>query len=236
MGTPSEIGATATAVAVDVPTPPNLVVVTLPVGLHDLGVEFADGKSSSSSQPPTVSVVDVKSPLADLLRVGLYVHGIRLPNVEIIRLADSKHLRDLIQSNVATSRQLLLSPYPHYVDESLGSSTPSHYRGAIYKHVLPASQHLGFTLRAFPPIVSDVVPGSPMHGRLLPGQTVQALLIPGERRWDLAGGAFTSMKVQERLDRTWMVEGRRLVVNDAPHAPTEKGSRRAFVLADCVVS
>jgi hypothetical protein len=205
-----------------------MLVVTLPVGCQDLGVEF-------SGTPPAVTKVHPNSPLVEELYVGLYVHGISLPDVEIVNFTDPIHLTSLIQSNIAHSRQLLLSSSPFYIDESLGGSMSS-YRGALYKHTLPATPHLGFTLVAFPPIVSDVAAGSPMAGRLIPGQTVHALLIPGERRLDLAAGAFTSAKVQEKLDETFMVEGRQLVVNDAIHAPREKGSSKAFVAADCVVS
>lgn len=205
-----------------------LIVVTLPLGCHDVGVEFA-------GTPPTVSNVHPKSPLVDQVQVGLYVHGICLPGVEIINIANPQQVRDLIQSNVSSLRQLMLSYSPFYVDRSLGPSRSS-YNGPLYKHTLPATPSLGFSLVGFPPIVSAVPSGSPMAGRLIPGQTVQALLVPGEQRLDLAAGAFTSAKVQEKLDRTSCLEGRQLVVNDAPHAPREKGSSKAFVVADCVIS
>jgi hypothetical protein len=205
-----------------------LIVVTLPLGCQDLGVEFA-------GTPPAVSKVHPHSPLGNQLQVGLYVHGISLPGVEIINLTAPLHVVDLIQSNVTNSRQLLLSPSPFYVDDCLGESSSS-CRGPLYKHTLPATPNLGISLVGFPPIVTAVTPGSPMAGRLIPGQTVHALFLPGEQRLDLAAGAFTSGKVQESLDRTSHVEGRQLVVNDAPHTPREKGCNKAFVAADCIIS
>ncbi len=75
-----------------------------------------------------------------------------------------------------------------------------------------------------------------MKGRLIPGQTVEALLIPGHQRMDLAAGAFTAAKVDEALMRTSSIAGRMLVVKDAPHAPAEKGTSAACVCEDCVIS
>jgi hypothetical protein len=75
-----------------------------------------------------------------------------------------------------------------------------------------------------------------MKGRLIPGQTVEALLIPGRSRMDLAGGAFTDAKVTLALEETCDVSGRQLVVKDALHAPREKGTSKACVCEDCVIS
>jgi hypothetical protein len=205
-----------------------LIVVTLPLGCQNLGVEFA-------GTPPVIANVHPKSPLVDQMQVGLYVHGICLPGVEIINIIDPQQLLNLIQSNIANLRQLLLSSSLFYVDESLGPPSSS-YRGPLYKHTLPAMPNLGFSLIGFPPIVMTVSPGSPMSGRLIPGQTAHALLVPGEQRLDLAAGAFTSATLQEKLNRTSSVVGRQLVVHDDAPAPREKGSSKAFVAADCVVS
>jgi hypothetical protein len=89
---------------------------------------------------------------------------------------------------------------------------------------------------AFPPIINYVKDDSPMKGRLIPGQTVEALLIPGRPRMDLAAGAFTHAKVSQALTETCDMAGRQLVVKDAPHAPREKGTSAACVCEDCVIS
>ncbi len=88
----------------------------------------------------------------------------------------------------------------------------------------------------FPPIILQVAADSPVQGRIIPGQTVEALLIPGRQRMDLAAGAFTAAKVSEALSETSNVNGRVLVVKDAPHGPTEKGTSQACVCEDCVIS
>ena len=82
----------------------------------------------------------------------------------------------------------------------------------------------------------QVAPNSPLQGRIIAGQTVEALLIPGRERMDLAAGAFTAAKVIQALAETSTVNGRVLVVKDAPHGPTEKGSSQACVCEDCVIS
>jgi hypothetical protein len=53
---------------------------------------------------------------------------------------------------------------------------------------------------------------------------------------DLAGGAFTDAKVTLALEETCDVSGRQLVVKDALHAPREKGTSKACVCEDCVIS
>ena len=88
----------------------------------------------------------------------------------------------------------------------------------------------------FPPIIMQVAASSPLQGRILVGQTVEALLIPGRERMDLAAGAFTAARVTQALSETSSVNGRILAVKDAPHGPTEKGSSQACVCEDCVIS
>jgi hypothetical protein len=74
-----------------------------------------------------------------------------------------------------------------------------------------------------------------MKGRLVPRQTVEALLIPGSERMDLAAGAFTSTRVEEALQLSSNITGRILVVKDAVHAPREKGTSAAIVCEDCII-
>jgi hypothetical protein len=155
-----------------------------------------------------------------------------MPEIEIINLTDPSHLTQLLQLNVANPRHLLVSHNSHFIDHAIGSSTT----GALYKHPLPAAKDLGFTMSGFPPTIHCVMQHSTLVGRLLPGQTVKALMVPDQPVMNLAAGAFTSAKVQERLIATSHIKGRQLVVTDVAPAygkGRQKGSSAAF--DDCVI-
>jgi hypothetical protein len=113
-------------------------IVEIPVSLQDLGVEF-DGS------PPKIVRVNQSSIFEGQADVGWYVHVLRMPQLEIVNIRDSKHLMDLLHANVSQPRELWLSQSPTYVDLSLGSS----HTGALYKHELPAIPKLGFFLVSF---------------------------------------------------------------------------------------
>jgi hypothetical protein len=113
----------------------SIRIVHIPPGHQQLGLEFTES-------PPRITKVDPKSPLEGNAEVGLYVHALILPELEIVNINDSDHLTALLAANVALTRQLWLSPSQSYVDVSLGST----HKGALYKHHLPASPNLGFVL------------------------------------------------------------------------------------------
>lgn len=211
----------------------EIYVVNLPVGCHDLGFQVEG--ATTGTTPLVITSVAKDSPLQGRLFVGHYIHGLLMPDIEIVNLSIATHLMEMLHLNVANQRQLLISSTPYYVDPSTGTRT----LGAMYKHKLPSSSSsmkngdLGFAMRGFPPVISTVQPTSIMTGRLHPGQTVEALLIPGQPVMNLAAGAFTSSKVQERLLRTAHITGRQLVVKDGAPPQREKGSNAAF--DDCVI-
>jgi hypothetical protein len=122
----------AVAVAVE---DSSVRVLKFPAGHEDLGMEFA-------GSPPKIVRVDPSCIFEGKAEVGLYVHVLRLPELEIVNIRDSDHLIKLLQSNVSQPRELWLSPSQAYVDASLGSS----HTGALYKHTLPAIENLGFLL------------------------------------------------------------------------------------------
>jgi hypothetical protein len=205
----------------------GISVVDLPIGPSDLGFQV-------QGSPPQVSVINNKdSPVFGQISVGCYIHGIIMPYIEIANLLDPVHLMQLIQANAKNPRRLMVSSSPFYVDASIGNTT-SVVRGALYKHQLPASSSLGFAMKGFPPVIAIVAPTSPLVGRLHPGQTVEALLVPGYPVMNLAAGAFTSAKVEERLLSTCQLGGRQLVVKDGQKPQREKGSSKP--LDDCVIS
>jgi hypothetical protein len=117
---------------------PSVRIVKIPVGRKNLGLDFADS-------PPRVTKVDPTSPLEGQVDVGLYVHALILPELEVINIRNAKHLMDFLDANIAQERELWLSPSQNYVDTSLGSR----HTDALYKHKLPATPYLGLTMVSF---------------------------------------------------------------------------------------
>jgi hypothetical protein len=113
-------------------------IVNIPAGHKDLGLDF-------DASPPRIVRVDPSCIFEGQAEVGWYAHVLRMPQLEIVNIRDSKHLMDLLQANVSQPRELWLTPGPTYVDLSLGSS----HTGALYKHELPANLGLGFSLVSF---------------------------------------------------------------------------------------
>jgi hypothetical protein len=180
---------TMTDAAAAIAIPDSLWRVTIPAGVQDIGVEF-DGS------PPRIVNIDPKSPLREQFHhsanVPYDLHMLQLPNVEVINFITPTHLKNLIASNVGSERYLFISSTPQYVDASIGKVTfeKNQTAGAIYKHALPTISDLGVTFTRFPPVVQHVATNSPLYGRLVTGQTVQALLVPGSTRFDLEAGEF----------------------------------------------
>ena len=203
----------------------DLHCIAVPVGCKDLGFQV-------SGSPPRISHVNFDSPLRDQLMGGHYVHGLLLPGLEIVNLMDSNHLMQLLHANVPNPRHLLVSHNQFFVDPSMGKTA----RGALYKHQLLPQKDLGFTMDGFPPVIHAVLPHSALYGRLLPQQTVEALVVPQRPVMNLAAGGFTAAKVQQRLLETAHMEGRQLVVSDirpAYHKGRQKGS--SAPMDDCVI-
>ena len=107
----------------------------------------------------------------------------------------------------------------------------------MYKHPLPATLDLGFTVSGFPPEIDSVLEHSPFHGRLIAGQTVEALVVPGLPVMNLQAGGFRADKLEEQLIKTAYTSGRQIIVTDfVPRygKGREKGSSAAFD-DDCVI-
>lgn len=210
--------------------PDALFIVTIPAGCQYPGLEF-------EGVPPRITHVDSKSPVREQVATNYdsptYVHVVSLPDVEVTNFASSKHLTEILLSNSTNKRRLFVSSTPHFVDTTIGHVKSG--TGAIYKHSLPCTNDVGIRFVRFPPIVEHVNQDSPLAGRILPGQTVQALIVPGHERFDLESGGFRSEKLNQNLRETANIEGRLLVVKDAPHAAKEKGTSKAFVVDDCAV-
>jgi hypothetical protein len=113
-------------------------IIKIPAGHQDLGLTFDES-------PPKIVRLDPSSIFEGQAELGWYAHVLRMPELEIVNIRDSKHLMDLLQANVSQLRELWLSPNPIYVDVSLGST----HTGALYKHELPAIPDLGVFLVSY---------------------------------------------------------------------------------------
>ena len=209
----------------------SLYIVELPVGCGDLGIKF-DGS------PPQIAFIAEDSPIIDAIAVGHYIHSLIVSEVEILNLMDPLQLESWLQANTKNPRQLLVSSNRYYVDQSIG---PGPHHGTMYKHPLPATLDLGFTVSGFPPVIHSVLEHSPLQGRLIAGQTVEALVVPGLPVMNLKAGGFRADRLQEQLIKTANISGRQIIVTDfVPRYGTrygkgrEKGSSAAFD-NDCVI-
>jgi len=182
-----------------------------------------------NGSPPTVADIDSKSPLHGRIQIGHYIHGVELANIGIMNLVSCDHLTEVLRVNACYPRQLVVSSSPTYTDPMIGrrSSHP------FFKHQLTTSaRHAGCVMRGFPPVIASVT--DDMKDRLFPGQTVEALYIPGRPLMNLQAGGFTSNNVTRAISETSGIEGRQLVVRDGHKAQKETGSNAAF--DDCVIS
>lgn len=217
MSAPNEIIAIATLEGsssyymVDLPleVPPELLGLTL------------------TGSPPTIQHVDIKSPLQGKVQVGHYIHAVKLLNMEILNLVNCNHLTEVLRANANYPRQLVISSSISYIDPMVGRRA----NHPFFKHQLPASRQIGFAMVGFPPVITGVTEAT--QGRLFPGQTVEAVHIPGRRLMNLQAGGFTSDNVFRALTETWEVEGRQLIVRDGSKQKTKRSDKG---MPDCVIS
>ena len=182
----------------------SLYVVELPVECGDLGIKF-------NGSPPRISFIAEDSPIKDAIAVGHYVHSLIVSEVEVFNIMDPLHLESWLKANTKNPRQLLVSSNRYYVDQSIG---PGPHHGTRYKHPLPATLDLGFTVSGFPPVIHSVLEHSPLQGRLIAGQTVEALVVPGLPVMNLQAGGFRADKLHEQLIKTANTSGRQIIVTD----------------------
>mmetsp|Transcript_43103 Transcript_43103/g.104320 ORF Transcript_43103/g.104320 Transcript_43103/m.104320 type:complete len:219 (+) Transcript_43103:94-750(+) len=202
-------------------SPTYVVDLPLEVPPEMLGVTL-------SGSPPTIAQVDLKSPLQGKVQIGHYIHAVKLVNMEISNLVNCNHLTEVLRVNTNYPRQLVISPSISYIDPMVGKRA----NHPFFKYQLPASAQVGFAIKGFPPIISSVTDA--MQGRLFPGQTVEALHIPGRPLMNLQAGGFTSTNVYTALSETSGVQGRQLVVRDGHKKQKQVGSNAA--LDDCIIS
>jgi hypothetical protein len=74
----------------------------------------------------------------------------------------------------------------------LSSHTPeANNDGCRYTYDVPATAYLGVHFSGFPAVVESVDKKSPMAGKIHPGQSVYAVVVPGQPDLKLQSGGFT---------------------------------------------
>lgn len=212
--------AIATPVAVASTGPGQSVLIDLPIH-NNSGLIFSD------SPPRVTQVTDsaLQQRYGDI--TGYYFSSLRLPGLAITDIYDSNRLRQLLLANQALPRKNILTrqapPYSNY--------------GCRYRHELPTHTPLGVTLDGFPPKVKEVHSG-PLAGKMNPGQTIDAVCIPGQPDLTLQSGGFTAYKVTQVLEQTSHIPGRELIVKDQAdviRGEPRGSSNAAFDTGGCIV-
>jgi hypothetical protein len=188
----------------------------------DPGIVFGDN--------PLV-VLRVDRPIPSLAQQGTTIEGyyfsaLRLPGFEITNVVHEQQLTKLMASNRHLPRTLVVSSHPPLAS----------LHGCHYKHDLPACDDLGIQFTGFPAKVLSVDPNSPMVGKIHPGQSVHAVIVPRLADLTMQSGGFTGSRVAEHLQTHGQAPNKQLVVMDQPILVRDKTSRNAIdCTCDCIV-
>jgi hypothetical protein len=194
----------------------TLVILDLEVNSNS-GIIF-DGS------PPRVTRLAYKIPsLSGQSIIGYYMQCLQIPGVEISNVNDTTNLHQVLTASQGLPRRLMLSSHAPEANND----------GCRYTHDIPATAYLGVHFSGFPAVVESVDKKSPMAGKIHPGQSVYALVVPGQPDLKLQSGGFTGHRVEEHLRQHFHVPGKQLVIADKPKVVRDQTSNRAF--DDCIV-
>lgn len=205
--------------------PPPSAPVEDAVHTVDLEVDKASGLTFTGS-PPKISAVLRDDPLwqGQNSPVGCYVMALQLPGVEISGFRDASTLQQVLEGHLRVSNyRLVISTYP---------PTDSGDQGLLYRHDLPTDQDLGITFDGFPAKIATVDKLSLFYGRIVPGQFVEAVVVPGSADLKFESGGFTGHRVAQYLTETANVVGRRLVIANVPLNPPNRPGYTKFDQSD----
>lgn len=192
------------------PRPDMIYVVDLPLNDSQAGFSFTGG-------PPQVAAASAAFPNvngSDL--VGCFVTAVQLPEVEISGFFDTRTLQHVLEihQHMAPRRLVLSTHAPAYFTN----------QGLLYRYHLPGDPYLGVTFDSFPAKVAAVEKLSRFSGRILPGQFVESVVVPGYPDLNFQSGGFTGHRVSQYLQETSKVAGRQIVIKDNPINPTARVS------------
>jgi hypothetical protein len=189
----------------------------------DLELNSSSGIIFDGSPPRVTRLAHDIPSLSGQSIKGYYMQCLQMPGVEISNVYDTTRLHQVLIANQGLPRRLILSSHAPEANND----------GCRYAHDIPANASLGVHFSGFPAMVVSVDPKSPMAGKIHPGQSVYAVLVPGQPDLKLHSGGFTGHRVEEHLRQYCHVSGKRLVITDKPKVLRDQASNRAF--DDCVV-
>jgi hypothetical protein len=158
-------------------------------------------------------VLHLTQPIPSLVREGTniegyYFHSLRLPGLEIKNVVHEQQLNNILTANRHLPRTLVVSSHPPLASKN----------GCHYKHDLPVTEHLGLHFTGFPAKVQSVDPNSFMVGKIHPGQSVSAVIVPGLADLTMLSGGFAGSHVQQHLQTYRHVPNKQLTVMDQHQA------------------
>lgn len=194
----------------------------------DLEVNSSSGFIFDGSPPHVTRLVhDIPSLAAGQSIVGYYFQSLQIPGVEITNVYDTSRLHQLLLTNKHLPRRLMLCSHAPQVQVRNDECR--------YIHDIPATAYLGVHFSGFPAKVASLDPKSPMAGKIHPGQSVYAVIVPGQPDLEFNSGGFTGHRVQEHLRQNSHVPQKQLVLVDRPMFLKGKASNAAFDKSDCIV-
>jgi hypothetical protein len=189
----------------------------------DLEVNSNSGIIFDGSPPRVTRLTHNIPSLSGQSIVGYYMQSLQIPGVEISNVNDTTHLHHVLTASQGLPRRLILSSHAPEANND----------GCRHTYDVPATTYLGVHFSGFPAVVESVDKKSPMAGKIHPGQSVYAVIVPGQPDLKLQSGGFTGHRVEEHLRQNFHVPGKQLVITDKPKVLRDQASNRAF--DDCVV-
>ena len=193
-------------------------------------LELASGSSSGlvfEGSPPKLSGITDESGLRSAVSpqslVNHYVDSLELPGLIVTNIPDAQQLAELLVSNSALSRKLILSSRMPTVNAA---------EGCYYAHQLPVGE-ITVTFSSFPARVETVPPNSPMAGKMHPGQAVVSVNIPGQPALTSSSSGFTGSRVMEYLNQHSHVPNRQIVLKSAAVQYTTKYNSTSDAAFEC---
>lgn len=200
--------------------------------IHSITVDLPVGESSGlmfKGTPVCLHQILGKFPNLTQENVGYYASTLVVPGLSIVNISDQNYLFKLLQKYQQGQRRLVLT------------NIPPECNNCYYILDLPIeNKHskypFGLILDGFPPHVKGLTKDSLMTGKVLPGQTIHAICIPGQPDLTFQSGGFTTYRITDVLNNSSDIFGRKLIVKDrADKVITEPKGRsdRAIDTNDC---
>lgn len=189
----------------------------------DLEVNSSSGIIFDGSPPRVTRLAHAIPSLSGQSIIGYYMQCLEIPGVEISNVNDTSRLHQVLIASQGLPRRLMLSSHAPEVNND----------GCRYTYDVPATTYLGVHFSGFPAVVASVDPKSPMAGKIHPGQSVHAVVVPGQPDLKFYSGGFTGHRVEEYLKQHFRVPGKQLVLTDKPKLVRDQTSNRPF--DDCIL-